>query len=101
MPDGEFYDRCESCDKGVDANFLSGGQAKESERHLEWNIFHCPPAEGGCGSNWSRTTRQGLAKREAQGAETAGLTSSAETQRAMSVPSRRYQANYSQIDWSR
>jgi hypothetical protein len=98
---GEGYDRCGSCDTEVEANFLSGGTSQESEKHLEWNTFHCPPQAGGCGSNWSRTTRQGLAKRDAQGESTSGLTESAITQRAMSLPSDRYQANYGKIDWGR
>src|SRR6266446_5424124 len=98
---GEGHDRCVSCDKEVDANFLSGGKAKASENHLEWNTFHCPPMDGGCGSNWSRTTKQGLAKRDAQGAPTLGLTNAAVTQRATSVPSDRYRNRYDLIDWSR
>src|SRR4051812_36083587 len=99
---GEGYDRCGSCDTEVDAKFFSGGEAQAQHgKSMDWNIFHCPPDAGGCGSNWSKTTRQGLAKRDAHGDSTSGLTESAITQRAMSLPSDRYQANYGKIDWGR
>jgi len=102
MSAGEGYDNCPSCDTEVNANFFSGGESQAQHgKSMEWNMFHCPPAEGGCGSNWSKTTRQGLAKREAQGAPTSGLTEAAVTQRAMSLPSERFKAGYSRIDWSK
>jgi hypothetical protein len=86
----------------VNAKFFSGGESQAKHgKSMEWNIFHCAPEDGGCGSNWSKTTRQGLAKREAQGAETAGLTESAATQRAISMPSDRFRQNYEAIDWAR
>jgi hypothetical protein len=99
---GEGYDRCGSCDTEVDAKFFSGGESQAQHgKAMDWNIFHCEPGDGGCGSNWSRTTRQGLAKRDAQGAETSGLTESALVQRAFSTPSERFKRGYAQIDWSR
>jgi hypothetical protein len=99
---GEGYDRCGSCDTEVDAKFFSGGEGQAQHgKAMDWNIFHCDPGDGGCGSNWSRTTRQGLAKRDAQGDSTSGLTESALVQRAFSTPSERFKRGYEQIDWSR
>jgi hypothetical protein len=98
---GEGYDRCSSCDTEVDAKFFSGGAGQAQHgKAMDWNIFQCAPDDGGCGASWSKTTRQGLAKRDAQGELTSGLTESAVTQRAMSLPSDRYRDRYGLIDWS-
>lgn len=101
MPDGDFYDRCNRCDTEAEASHRSEGVGETGASHHEWSVYSCDPRAGGCGNAWSKTTRQGLEKREAQGAPTQGLTASAETQRAMSLPSERYKANYSRIRWDR
>lgn len=102
MAEGEGYDRCSSCDKEVDAKFFSGGESQRAHgKAMDWSIFSCPPDEGGCGTSWSKTTRQGLAKRDAQGEITSGLTESALVQRAFSAPSDRFKRNFEMIDWGK
>lgn len=101
MPSGDFYDRCKVCDTEAETIHRSEGAGSAGEAHHEWDIFSCDPRTGGCGNAWSTTNRQGLAKRDAQGDSTSGLTESAITQRAMSLPSDRYQANYGKIRWDR
>lgn len=99
---GEGYDRCGSCDTEVDAKFFSGGAGQAQHgKAMDWNIFQCGPEDGGCGASWSRTTRQGLAKRDAQGESTRGLTESAMVQRAFSTPSERFKRNFEMIDWGK
>lgn len=89
--DGHFYDSCpDGCCRDVDRSFKSGGTDGRGETYLDWAMFHSP-----CGLTWTRTTKQGLARDEARGVRT--KYKAGDVGRFVSVPSRRFQANYERI----
>lgn len=100
--DGEGHDRCpvDNC-IDVDRSFKSGGKDGNGEHHLSWEMFSADPRKGGCGTPWTRTTRQGQAADAVRGVQSRFLTRSAQAQRVTSLPSDTFQANYDRIDWER
>ncbi len=96
------YSRCPSCDTETDRHFKNGGVAERSrEEYLDWSLFSCDPRKGGCGTPWSRATKQGYQDRLAKGQPTRGLTRAAAVDAVQSVPSRRFMDRWELIDWSK
>lgn len=93
--DGDYYDSCPVCGKDADHNFKAGGKDSRGEEYRDWATFHCDETTGGCGYNWSRTTKQGAAR--LKGVAPIGLTHSAEVNATTFVPSPEYRSNYERI----
>lgn len=104
--EGTDYDRCpvDGCIE-VEKSWNTGGfSRKGGERRDEykmWEVYHADPRKGGCGTPWTRTTRQGLQMRQAQGKPVGMLTRAAAANRVVSVPSEAFKRGYEQIDWSK
>ena len=98
----EYYSRCETCDTETDRNFKSGGRSGRGEEYLNWSMYNCDVRTGGCGSNWTRSTKQGREMYEGvRGQKLRGFTRSAEVDSVHSLPSDRFQDRYAMIDWSK
>lgn len=101
--DGDYYDRCpnDGCME-VDRSFKSGGTTmKRQEEYLDWSIFNADARQGGCGTTWSRTTSQGLARNTKRGQQTKYLTGTAARGRAYSLPTEQFRERFDAIDWSK
>lgn len=92
--DGVDYDNCPDCgERDVEPMHKVGGRDSKGEEYWLNSTYHC-----GCGANWCRCGPQD-AQRSAysgQRQSQAGLVG-----RVISIPSERYKANYSRIDWSK
>ena len=92
--EGTDYDDCPnpSCgQRDVPLAYKSGGKTiRYGEEHRDWSMFTCPC----CRTTWDRTTKQGQARNETRNVHTRRLTGAAATGRFVSVPSRRFSANY-------
>ena len=91
---GEFYDSCPSCGTERERTAKHGGVDTTGETYLNWSMYNCNPMQGGCGSNWTRTTPQGVARDAQRGVQSRWHTQSAGTARFTSVPSDAYRANF-------
>jgi hypothetical protein len=103
--EGTHYDNCpnEACGKrDVERKWKIGGTSQRTgENYLNAAIYGCPPQDGGCGSTWTRTTRQGVAHDATRGVRSKWGTQDVQRDRTVSVPSEQFRANYSKIDWSK
>lgn len=102
MKDNEYYSRCpnDGCLE-VDRRFKSGGRDTRGEEYLNWSMYHADPKQGGCGMNWTHTTKQGAAHDQKSGVNPRWLTRSAAVGRYLDSPSERFRENYALIDWTR
>lgn len=89
--DGTFYDRCpeDGCLEADPTYVLGGG-----EQFRDASVYFADPRKGGCGTNWSRTTRQGAERDRSRGVNPKWLTQGASLDRYTSLPSERYRRNY-------
>ncbi len=87
--EGEGHDSCGGCGKDVE----SAHARTEGQNHY-WDMYSCDQREGGCGNNWTRTTKAGVEWNERKGQQTRWLTTGAEIGRVVSVPSEAYRSNY-------
>lgn len=100
--DGEYYDTCpaDGCLE-VDRIHKMGGQmgdgsGAKGEEYLDWSMFSADRRLGGCGTLWTRTTRQGVEMhKERNMGDPKWVTRSA--QRTLSLPSQKYMDNYERI----
>lgn len=100
--EGDSYDRCPNDDcVEVDPTYRFGGKDGKGEQYQNWALYTADVRQGGCGHNWARTTKAGLARDHARGVHPKWLSQSALVDRTVSLPSDRYRANYALIDWSR
>ena len=93
--DGAFYDRCPSdgCLE-VDRKYKNGGRDGKGEDYLNWSYFHADPREGGCGTTWTRTTKQGAERDRSRGVNPKWLTRDALVGSFTMAPSEAYRFRY-------
>ena len=93
--EGDGYDRCpeDGCIE-VDRSFKHGGTDTRGEQYLNWSMYNADVRKGGCGTNWTRTTKQGVERDQRRGVNPKWLTGSALSGRYTDVPSRQYQDRY-------
>ena len=71
-----------------------GGKSTRGENYLDAAFFHADRKEGGCGSNWVRTTKQGTARNHRKGINAKWPTRSALVGAYIDVPSTAFRDNY-------
>jgi hypothetical protein len=103
--DGDVYDSCPnpSCgQRDIDATHRFGGQDRKGETYQHWSIYHCDPRAQGCGSTWSRTTRQGQEWQRQRGQRPDKWPTASAARNAVTfLPTEAYRANYDNIRWDK
>jgi hypothetical protein len=96
--DDAYYDTCpkDQC-LTVDRSFKHGGTDNKGEEHVKWAMYNADPRKGGCGNNWARDTKQGVAANNEKGRDPKWKAESAELDRTFSMPSDAYRDNYERI----
>lgn len=95
---GEYYDRCphDGCVE-VERSYKSGGRDGRKQEHLDWSMYHADPRKGGCGTSWTRDTKQGAERARQRGINPKWLTQAASTDRTTFTPTDTYRDNYARI----
>ncbi len=95
--DGMDYDTCPAgCCRDVEPAHRTGGHVG-SEEHPLTSIYSSP-----CGLPWMRYSSEQTKRVEERGQDAQRFASgSAQRNRFVSVPSKRFQNNYGKIDWSK
>lgn len=92
---GEGYDRCpaDGCIE-VERSFKHGGRNGRGELYSNWDMFVADPKKGGCGENWTRTTKQGVERDHRRGVNPKWKTRSAERGTYTEIGTPGYRFNY-------
>lgn len=95
--EGEGWDTCPTCDTDVEPVHEKVNEHGDPQ----WFMYSHDQREGGCGANWTRTTKEGLKHNEQVNQQTKWLSASADVGRVHSLPTAAYQRGYDAIDWSK
>lgn len=92
---GDYADTCpaDGCME-VDRNWKIGGTDKRGEEYLRASMFYADVRKGGCGTSWSRTTKQGVEWDESRGVKSKWRTANADRSTFQLSTSERFRANY-------
>lgn len=93
--DGDFYDTCpkDACIE-VEPHFKIGGKSSRGEYYLDHSQYNAHVEKGGCGANWERSTKQGMAQDAKKGIRSKWPTRAALVGKFTDVPSQTYRSRY-------